>query len=222
MTVESGKRIADVVIVAAGRGTRAGDGPPKQYRPIEGKPLLARTIEAAAASESVARIQVVIGADAGEDYAAAITHILPSATAKLLPSATGAATRAESVRAGLEALAQHGPPARVLIHDAARPFASAQLFDRVAAALEHAPGACAGLRVVDALRREDGMRRVAAGRWSRVMVYGGRRRLKASTLMRSSPRIGRSPTPRLRMTPRSPCRPGCRWLWSRESRKTSR
>jgi len=147
--------LADVVIVAAGRGTRAGDGPPKQYRQIAGRPMLARTIEAAAASGSVGRVLVVIGADAREDYAAAVNAVSPAAAQKLLPPVDGGAERAASVRAGLEALAKHGAPARVLIHDAARPFATAALFDRVTAALDDAPGACAGLRVVDALRRED-------------------------------------------------------------------
>lgn len=152
--VESGL-IADVVIVAAGRGARVGEGPPKQYRLIAGKPLLVRTIEAAASSKSVGRILAVISADAEADYARAIADLSPRAAGKLLPPAHGGAERAASVRAGLEALLEHRPPARVLIHDAARPFASAALFDRVAAALEHAPGACAALRVVDALRRED-------------------------------------------------------------------
>ncbi len=147
--------IADVVIVAAGRGTRAGDGPPKQYREIAGKPMLAHTIEAAASSASVGRIQVVIGADAQADYGSVEIHLSEAASLKLLPPVAGGAERAASVRAGLEALLDESPPARVLIHDAARPFATAGLFDRVAAALEHSPGACAALRVVDALRRED-------------------------------------------------------------------
>ncbi len=147
--------IADVVIVAAGRGTRAGDGPAKQYRKIAGKPLLARSIEAAAASQSVGRVLVVISPGAEAEYGAAITDLSARAASKLLPPAHGGAERAASVLAGLEALIAHRPPARVLIHDAARPFASATLFDRVTAALEHTPGACAALRVVDALRRED-------------------------------------------------------------------
>lgn len=145
---------ADVVIVAAGRGTRAGDGPPKQYRDIGDAPMLARTIEAAASSTSVGRIIVVIGAGAEPDFERTAAHLSSPAAAKLLPPVEGGAERAASVRAGLEALLEHRPPARVLIHDAARPFATAALFDRVAQALEAAPGVCAALKVVDALRRE--------------------------------------------------------------------
>lgn len=145
---------ADVVIVAAGRGVRAGGGFPKQYREIAGRPMLARTIEAAASSASVARILVVIAQGAQADYDRAAATLSDRAQRKLLPPVPGGAERASSVRAGLEALAARGAPARVLIHDAARPFASADLFDRVTAALDEAPGACAGLRVVDALWRE--------------------------------------------------------------------
>lgn len=64
----------------------------------------------------------------------------------------GGATRSESVRAGLETLAQ-APPAKVLIHDVARPLVPPALISRVAQALDLAPGAAPALPVTDALWR---------------------------------------------------------------------
>ncbi|MFN3614588.1 MAG: 2-C-methyl-D-erythritol 2,4-cyclodiphosphate synthase, partial [Rubrimonas sp.] len=65
------------------------------------------------------------------------------------------AERAQTVRAGLEAMAAD-PPDRVLIHDAARPFVSDAVISAVCAALDRAPGACAAIPIVDALRRAEG------------------------------------------------------------------
>jgi 2-C-methyl-D-erythritol 4-phosphate cytidylyltransferase/2-C-methyl-D-erythritol 2,4-cyclodiphosphate synthase len=80
---------------------------------------------------------------------------------KLLPPALGGATRQRSVLNGLRAFAPHGP-ARVLIHDAARPFVTAAILDRVLAALERAPGAIAAVPLADTLKRADPAGRIAA------------------------------------------------------------
>ena len=130
------------VIVAAGRGTRAGGGLPKQWRDLAGRPVLARTVAALTAA-GVGRIVLVLHPD---DRALAAAH-LPG-----LPVAAGGATRAASVRAGLEALAPD-PPEAVLIHDGARPFVSTALVTRLVAALASAPGAAPALAVTDALWR---------------------------------------------------------------------
>src|SRR3954471_7742842 len=102
-------RIA-VLIVAAGKGERAGTSLPKQYERLGGRPLLRRTIEAFEGYS----VQVVIGAGQQKMAAAAL------AGQPLPPPVTGGATRQESVRRGLEALAPDAPE-YVLIHDAARP-----------------------------------------------------------------------------------------------------
>jgi 2-C-methyl-D-erythritol 4-phosphate cytidylyltransferase/2-C-methyl-D-erythritol 2,4-cyclodiphosphate synthase len=78
----------------------------------------------------------------------------------LLPPVAGGATRQASVRAGIEALGRHGPDI-VLVHDAARPFASAALVSRAIAALGDAPAAVPGLAVSDTIKRIDADDRVA-------------------------------------------------------------
>ncbi len=142
-------RIA-ALVVAAGRGTRAGDGLPKQYREVRGAPVLARTLRALLASPIVTEVLAVIHPEDRALYAAAAPK-----DARLLPPVEGGAERALSVRAGLEALAAD-PPDRVLIHDAARPFVSPRVIADVATALDEHPGALAAVPIVDALWRDEG------------------------------------------------------------------
>ncbi len=143
------------LIVAAGRGTRAGGDIPKQYRSIAGRPLLDRTVEAFRLHDQIARVLVVIGEDDHGLYEAAIT---PSD--KLLSPVVGGALRQASVLAGLEALVATAPDI-VLVHDAARPFLSAEL---IAAAIGAVSGdalaAVPGLAVVDTIKVVDGDDRV--------------------------------------------------------------
>jgi 2-C-methyl-D-erythritol 4-phosphate cytidylyltransferase/2-C-methyl-D-erythritol 2,4-cyclodiphosphate synthase len=136
-------RIA-ALIVAAGRGERASGALPKQYRALAGRPLLRRSVEAFAGADL---IQVVIGADQARDYDTAMAGL------DCLPPVGGGATRQQSVRNGLEALAAHRPDL-VLIHDAARPLASSALIARVIAALADADAAIPLLPVADTLKRE--------------------------------------------------------------------
>jgi 2-C-methyl-D-erythritol 4-phosphate cytidylyltransferase/2-C-methyl-D-erythritol 2,4-cyclodiphosphate synthase len=117
---------------------------PKQYQELGGRPVLARTIAALAAHPAVTEIVVVIHPD---DAARAGATLPPGVS-----SVAGGETRAASVAAGLAALP--APVTHVLIHDAARPFVTRALIDRVLAALEHAPGAAPALPVTDALWRE--------------------------------------------------------------------
>ncbi|PWR25934.1 bifunctional 2-C-methyl-D-erythritol 4-phosphate cytidylyltransferase/2-C-methyl-D-erythritol 2,4-cyclodiphosphate synthase [Zavarzinia aquatilis] len=134
-----------VVIAAAGSGARMGGGIPKQFRPLAGKPMLRRTVEALRRHPAVGPI-VIVG-DAGPAREA--LEGIPD-----LAYAAGGAERQDSVRAGLEALAAQAPPPRlVLIHDAARPFVDPDLTGRVLAALEHHVGAIPALPVVDTLKR---------------------------------------------------------------------
>ena len=115
------------LIVAAGRGARAaaGDAPPKQYCPIGGVPMIARTIAAFAAHPRIDDILVVIHPDDETLYQAASKPF----SGRLRKPIPGGARRQDSVRAGLEALAS-AAPSSVLIHDAARPFVPAELIDR--------------------------------------------------------------------------------------------
>lgn len=138
------------LIVAAGRGTRAagGAGVPKQYARLGRVAMLTETLRALAAHPRVDLLQVVIHPDDGELYEAAARPV----GAKLLPPVHGGAMRQQSVMAGLEALAAHGV-ARVLIHDAARPFVTADVIDRVLAALDTDVAVVAADPVADTLKR---------------------------------------------------------------------
>ena len=138
------------LIVAAGQGARAGGGMPKQYRPLAGRPLLSHALEALAGHEAIGMVQCVIGPDQSDLFTAARAAVSLGA-AKIGAPVFGGATRQQSVRAGLEALAQN-PPDLVLIHDAARPFLSAAVIDRLLAALRHHVGALPALAVVDSMR----------------------------------------------------------------------
>ncbi len=141
------------LIVAAGRGIRAGGGLPKQYRTLGGRPVLARTLAAVEAHPRVDLVQTVIHPDDRALHDAAGAGV-----SKLLPPVPGGDSRAASVAAGLRALAARGDVGAVLIHDAARPFLAPAVIDRVTDALGEADGALAMLPAVDAMRRvaEDG------------------------------------------------------------------
>jgi 2-C-methyl-D-erythritol 4-phosphate cytidylyltransferase/2-C-methyl-D-erythritol 2,4-cyclodiphosphate synthase len=134
------------LVVAAGRGTRFGGEVPKQYAELAGRPLLSHSLARLARHPAVAAVGTVIDPDHRALYEAA------GAGLDLLPAVAGGASRQDSVRLGLESLALLAP-ARVLIHDGARPFVSDDVIDRVLAALDDAPGAIAALPLADTLKR---------------------------------------------------------------------
>lgn len=131
------------IVVAAGRGLRAGQPLPKQFAIWRGKPVVRHSVEALAAA-GIAPIVVVIpeGTDA---VAGDVLRDIPAV--QLTP---GGRTRQESVRLGLEALESAGPDF-VLIHDAARPVLSNAVIDRLLVALVDHKGAIPALSVVDSL-----------------------------------------------------------------------
>lgn len=133
------------LIVAAGRGKRAGDGIPKQYRDIAGIPVLRRAITALLAHKDVNIVQVVIHKDDLATYEESVANL-----SGLLPPCIGGDERHHSVLAGLNALQEYNPQ-HVLIHDAARPLLSVSVISGVINALEGHTGAFPALPVVDAL-----------------------------------------------------------------------
>jgi 2-C-methyl-D-erythritol 4-phosphate cytidylyltransferase/2-C-methyl-D-erythritol 2,4-cyclodiphosphate synthase len=133
------------IVVAAGRGMRAGGAVPKQFASWRGKPLLRHSLEALVAA-GIAPIVVAIP-EGGDELAQAAAAGLPD-----IRFVTGGETRQDSVRAALEALAGE-PPATVLIHDAARPGLRDAVIDRLIAALDISPGAIPVLPVVDSVVR---------------------------------------------------------------------
>jgi len=134
------------LIVAAGRGVRAGGGLPKQYRELAGVAVLRHSAAAFLAHPRVDKVRVVIHPDDRALYDAAVAGL------DLLPPVPGGATRQDSVRLGLESLLDLQPQ-HVLIHDAARPLVDAGLIDRTLAALAAAAGAIPALPVTDTLKR---------------------------------------------------------------------
>lgn len=147
-----------VIIVAAGKGERASadsSADPKQYRPLAGIPVLARTISAFLDLPYVASILTVIHADHADRYAA-----LGLADERLLPPVIGGASRQASVLEGLKALAPLRPDL-VLIQDAARPFATPEMVGDVIAVLDQYEGALPALPVTDTIKRSLDGRQVA-------------------------------------------------------------
>ena len=134
------------LIVAAGRGTRFGGALPKQYLILGGTSVLRHAVAAFATHPRIAGVQVVIRDEDRGIFAAAVAGLA------VLPPVPGGAERQDSVRLGLEALVPHDP-ARVLIHDAARPFPDPILIDRVLDALDRAPAAIPALPLGDTLKR---------------------------------------------------------------------
>ncbi|MEP3073006.1 bifunctional 2-C-methyl-D-erythritol 4-phosphate cytidylyltransferase/2-C-methyl-D-erythritol 2,4-cyclodiphosphate synthase [Maricaulis sp.] len=143
----------DAIIVAAGRGERAGGGIPKQFRSLAGRSVLARTLDALAGHAAIRRVVVVVNPQ-DTDHVDAVRR----ETARDFATVPGGATRTDSVRAGLAALAGDAPDA-VMIHDAARPFLSSALIDRLAGALVRHEAVIPALPATDALMRvmTDGM-----------------------------------------------------------------
>ncbi|MEX2127967.1 MAG: bifunctional 2-C-methyl-D-erythritol 4-phosphate cytidylyltransferase/2-C-methyl-D-erythritol 2,4-cyclodiphosphate synthase [Xanthobacteraceae bacterium] len=142
------------IIVAAGRGERAGGGLPKQFRPLGGETVLRRSLRLFAAHPQVEAVQPVIDRAQDAAYAA-----LAQGIGKLLAPVTGGATRQGSVRAGLEAIAETAPEI-VLVHDAARPLASATLVDRALDAVAVTGAAVPALALPDTIKRVDADGRV--------------------------------------------------------------
>jgi 2-C-methyl-D-erythritol 4-phosphate cytidylyltransferase / 2-C-methyl-D-erythritol 2,4-cyclodiphosphate synthase len=146
MTTEAHKTVA--LIVAAGSGTRAaqdGDDCPKQYQLLAAEPVIARTVRAFYDHPRVDAVQVVIREGDKPFYDSALADF-----ADLLYPVTGGATRQESVYEGLKALDGQGV-GTVLIHDAARPFVSANLISRSIDAAHDYGAAVPGMAIVDTL-----------------------------------------------------------------------
>ena len=143
-----------IVVVAAGRGSRAGDGIPKQYRNMAGKPVLAHTLDAMLRAAPGAMVLPVIHKDDVDLYRMSLAHV--EVSPHLMPPVFGGATRQASVRLGLEALAlQPTMPEIILIHDAARLFASDTLISRAIAAAKTFGAAIPGVALFDTIKEID-------------------------------------------------------------------
>ncbi|HET6545198.1 MAG TPA: 2-C-methyl-D-erythritol 4-phosphate cytidylyltransferase [Rhodanobacteraceae bacterium] len=172
------------VVPAAGRGVRFGGPLPKQYLPLDGKPLLYRTLERLAAHPRIAGLLVTL-APRDPHWSG-----LESLAGKPLRTATGGSERADSVLAGLDALpATVGAHDFVLIHDAVRPCVRAGDIDRLIELGVPAGGALLAIPVRDTLKCADANGRVVAtepreARWRAMTPQMFRRAALSAALQR--------------------------------------
>jgi 2-C-methyl-D-erythritol 4-phosphate cytidylyltransferase/2-C-methyl-D-erythritol 2,4-cyclodiphosphate synthase len=138
-----------LILVAAGRGTRAGRDIPKQYYKIAGQALLEHTLKTANNAFNFDEICVVIAEN--DLFITELVQKLPFE----VKTCVGGASRTISVRRGLDSL-QNSHIDYVYIHDAARPFLTSALIDALAEALETHQAAVPSLPVIDALKTLDG------------------------------------------------------------------
>jgi 2-C-methyl-D-erythritol 4-phosphate cytidylyltransferase / 2-C-methyl-D-erythritol 2,4-cyclodiphosphate synthase len=150
------------LVVASGRGERFGGAWPKQYLPLAGKPLLRHCLERFCRHAGIDRVRAVVHPEDAELYAAAAEGL------ELLDPVPGGATRQDSVRLGLESLAEDAP-GLVLIHDGVRPLLAPAVIDRVLQGLRAHAAVLPALPVTDTLKRsDDGM---VAGTIDRTCLY---------------------------------------------------
>jgi len=137
------------VVVAAGRGHRAGGGTPKQYRHVGGESVIRTALSAFVGHPQIDAVQPVIHAEDEAEFKMATAGL-----GGLRAPVPGGASRQASVYAGLHALRGTAPDF-VLIHDAARPFVSGALIARaIAAAGEHG-AAVPAIAVADTVKKVD-------------------------------------------------------------------
>jgi len=136
------------ILVAAGRGLRAGTGGPKQYRVIGGQTVIFRAMQPFCTHPGVSVVQPVLHPDDASTFNAACVGL------RHQPPANGGATRQASVHAGLEALTSEKPDI-VLIHDAARPFVSEALISRAIDAADRTGAAIPAIAVADTIKLID-------------------------------------------------------------------
>ncbi|HZI18731.1 MAG TPA: 2-C-methyl-D-erythritol 4-phosphate cytidylyltransferase [Pyrinomonadaceae bacterium] len=141
------------IIVAAGRGERAGGGRAKQFREVSGTPIIIHTLSRFERCRSIAEVVVVVPAgSAAETLALARRHGI----GKVAGAVEGGATRAESVRRGFEAA---GEEAKVVaVHDGVRPFVTPDEIDRVVREAEVTGAAILAARAVDTVKEVEGGR----------------------------------------------------------------
>jgi len=134
------------LIVAAGRGHRFGGEMPKQYLKIGRNSVIREAVSSFLDHPRIDGVRVVIHPDDEELYGDAVSGL------DLMTPVYGGAERQDSVRKGLESLADN-PPDHVLVHDAARPYVSGEMIDRILDSLGSAAGATLGIPVSDTLKR---------------------------------------------------------------------
>jgi 2-C-methyl-D-erythritol 4-phosphate cytidylyltransferase len=151
-------RDVGVVVVAAGRGTRVGGELPKQYLPLDGVPILLRSVRPFASHPEVAQVVVVLAPAEAESPPAFLAELM----GETLAVAAGGRERSDSVAAGLRAL--RAGCEIVLVHDGARPFVDRGVIDAVIAHARAGEGAVAAVPVSDTIKEAVGADPTLIGR----------------------------------------------------------
>jgi 2-C-methyl-D-erythritol 4-phosphate cytidylyltransferase len=138
-----------VIIVAGGSSSRTEGDELKQFRWIGGKPMLLHSLQTFQERTDVAMVVVVLP----RKYAGDPPPWLFQCDVERMLVSVGGRERSDSVRNGLEDLTDEAT--LVAVHDAARPFASAALIDRVISEARKGHGVAPGLRIVDTIKRSD-------------------------------------------------------------------
>lgn len=140
------------ILLAAGKGERAGGGQAKQFRPLGSMTVLGRAVRSLRADPRIGELVLVVASGAEAEAALALAGVAP--LPRMVP---GGATRRESVANALHCLADRpDPPSHVLIHDCARPFVPAAVLSRLLSAGEAgATAAMPVLPVADTLVRAE-------------------------------------------------------------------
>lgn len=133
------------ILVAGGTGSRFGGDLPKQYLPLGESTVLKTCINRFVGHSGIDDLVVVIAEGAEQLYEKSVPAPRPR-------TVHGGSSRAESVLAGLRAL-ENNAPDYVLIHDAARPYVTAEQIDAVLAALDEHEGCAPALSIVDAIKQ---------------------------------------------------------------------
>jgi 2-C-methyl-D-erythritol 4-phosphate cytidylyltransferase len=150
------------LIPAAGVGERLGVGFPKQYMPINGKPMLLHVLDTFAATEAIAHIYIVVSAE--DAYIDEVLSVAQHLAGRVSVMKNGGATRHGSVLNGLHAIREHvNDDDWVLVHDAARPGLTPALIGKLIQELHDDPvGGLLAMPIVDTLKRADADSRVEA------------------------------------------------------------
>ena len=151
------------IIVAAGRGSRAGGGRAKQFREISGIPIIIHTLARFERSETVAEVVVVLPAGAREEF---LSLAGGYGLRKVARALDGGGTRAESVWRGLESLGGAAVGV-VAVHDGVRPFVRPEEIDRTVREAERHGAALLAAPAVDTIKEAEGgrvLRTLARGR----------------------------------------------------------
>lgn len=143
------------LIPAAGVGERMGVGYPKQYMPLNGKPMLLHVLDTFAAANAIAHVYVVVNCNDG--YIDEVLSVVPYLADRVTVLKNGGATRHESVLNGLKSIrADVNDDDWVLVHDAARPGLTTALIDKLVHELrDDAVGGLLAMPIVDTLKRAD-------------------------------------------------------------------